>query len=391
METFKQSNSQSEGLVDRVLTDLENRRQRVINGEVNCIPSPFRVFQNDYPGIQQGMYYLISGASKSGKSQLASYLFLYSSIFYAYNNPNKVRLKIFYFPLEETPENIMTRFMCHLLYVNSKFTIRISPTQLKSIKEGVVVDEEILQLLHSEEYQKILKFFESRIEFVTDRNPTGYYKKIKEYAQNNGTSHKKTIIIPDKVTGIETEKEVFDYYKPNDPNEYVIAITDHISLCETERGLTLKQCMDKWSEYGIILRNKYKYIIVNIQQQNQDTINLEAFKENKVRPTLAGLADTKNTGKDCNVFIGITNPYAFELPLYPYPKDANNKANYSIRDLKGYFRFLEIVLNRDGESNGMLPLYFDGAVNYFTPMPASTNMTELTKIYAKVKNYSGIS
>lgn len=52
-------------LIDRVLTTLEDRRQRIINGEINCIPSPFESFRNDFPGIEQGKYYCISGASKS--------------------------------------------------------------------------------------------------------------------------------------------------------------------------------------------------------------------------------------------------------------------------------------------------------------------------------------
>lgn len=52
-------------LIQRVLTDLEERRQRILRGEINCIPSPFKSFQNDFPGIEQGKYYCVSGASKS--------------------------------------------------------------------------------------------------------------------------------------------------------------------------------------------------------------------------------------------------------------------------------------------------------------------------------------
>ena len=47
-----------------------------------------------------------------------------------------------------------------------------------------------------------------------------------------------------------------------------------------------------------------------------ETSNLEAFKANKIRPTMAGLSDSKYTGKDCSMMIGITNPFAFELPSY---------------------------------------------------------------------------
>lgn len=161
------------GLITRVLTNLETRRQRVLNGQINCIPSPFKSFRKDFPGIEQGKYYLVSGASKSGKTQLASFLFLYTPILYAYYHPNKLRLQIFYFPLEETPEKITMRFMCHLLYMLSDKKIRLSPMQLGSIDKDNVVNKEVLELLNSLEYRSILDFFEDHVHFISERNPTG--------------------------------------------------------------------------------------------------------------------------------------------------------------------------------------------------------------------------
>ena len=56
-------------LIQRVLSNLEERRQRVLRGDINCIPSPFEKFQQDFPGVEQGKMYLVSGAAKS-KSNL---------------------------------------------------------------------------------------------------------------------------------------------------------------------------------------------------------------------------------------------------------------------------------------------------------------------------------
>lgn len=380
-------------LIQRVLTNLEERRQRVLRGDINCIPSPFEKFQQDFPGVEQGKMYLVSGAAKSGKSQLTSFLFLYNSILYAYEHPDKVRLKIFYFPLEETPEKITIRFMCYLLYKLSpkEHKIRVSPMKLQSVNKGYMVEPEVLELLNSIEYRSILDFYEDHVEFVQERNPTGYWKTVNRYAHDNGTVFKKKVIMENKETGIPIEKEVFDYYKPNDPDEYVITIYDHVSLCEQERGMTLKQCIDKLTEYAMVFRNHYNYIPVLIQQQNMDTISLDAYKSNKIRPTLAGLADSKDPGKATSVMLGITNPYAFELPLYPYPNDNNNPNNYDIRKFGGYFRFLEVVLNREGESNGTLALYFDGAINFFGQLPPATNLTELNKIYQLIQRNKGVN
>lgn len=358
-------------IYERVLQSLKFRRENILNGNINCIPSPFKRFRDDFVGIEQGKYYLISGITKSAKTQLTSYLFLYNSVLYAYNNPNKISLKIFYYPLEETPDAIILRFMSFLLYNISGKTVRKSPADLKSTNENNIIEEEVLTTLESEKYQKILEFFESVVEFRTERHPYGIYKPLKEYADNNGIKHTKTINIIDNFTGEVNPTEAFDYYVPNNPKEYVMAIVDHISLIESEKGKDLRQSINQLSEYMIILRNRYNYIPVIIQQQSTETSNLEAFKANKIRPTMAGLSDSKYTAKDCNVFLGITNPHSFELPDY---------LGYDISKLKSSIRFLEVVLNRDGQSNGVIALYFDGCTNYFKEMPVPSDKVKIQEI-----------
>lgn len=356
-------------MIERVIESLKNRRNRILNGEINCIPFPFSRFSRDLPGIEKDKYYLVSGSTKAGKSQLSNFLFLYTPILYAYHNPDKVRVKIFYFPLEETPENITLRFMSYLLYTMSD--IRVAPIDLKSTNSNKVLSEEVLNLLESEEYQDILKFFEDNVIFLSNRNPTGVWKTMMKYASSTGTVHTKVVDIVNKETGLVEKKEVFDYYEPDDEKEYVICIVDHVSLIETERGYTLRESINKLSEYMMILRNKYHYIPVIIQQQGTETSNLEAYKNGKIRPTMAGLSDSKYTAKDCNVMLGITNPFAFELPEY---------LGYDVMTLRDNLRVLEIVLNRDGSSNGVVGLYFDGATNYFNELPLPNDKKGMDKV-----------
>ena len=66
------------------------------------------------------------------------------------------------------------------------------------------------------------------------RNPTGIYKFVRDYAQNNGTQHKKKVEFVNNKTGEIFEKEIDDYYEPNDPEEYVMVFIDHIGLISTE-------------------------------------------------------------------------------------------------------------------------------------------------------------
>lgn len=359
-------------LIDRILDTLDNRRKRILEGDINCIPSPFRRLSNSFPGIEQDKYYLVSGSTKSAKTQVTNYLFVYTPILYAFEHPEQLRVKIFYFPLEETPENITLRFMSYLLFTLSGKQIRISPTDLKSTNADKVLDEEILKILKSDEYQKILKFYEDNVLFISERNPTGIYKTLKDYADKNGIVHRKKIKITNKETGNTEEVEAFDYYEPADKKEYVIVITDHVSLLNQERGMSLRETINKYSEYMMIIRNNYHYIPVCVQQQSYETTNLEAYKSNKIRPTMAGLSDSRYTAKDCSMMLGITNPFSFELPEY---------LGYDISKLKGNARFLEIVLNREGESNDITPLYFDGATNYFAELPPPKDTVSMQKVY----------
>ena len=367
-------------MIDRIINNLKTRRERVLSGEVNCIPSSFARFREDFVGIEQGKYFLVSGQTKAAKTQIATNMFVYNPLFYAYENPDKIHLKIFYFPLEESVENITLRFMSHLLAKYSDY--RISPLDLKSTNENKVVPLEALELLESDKYQDILNFYNSTVMFFEDRNPTGIKRQIQSYAEKNGTIHKKKITITNKETGLSEEREVFDYYEPHDPKEYVIIVIDHISLITPESNMDLRESINRLSEYMIMFRNRYNYIPVIIQQQGTETGNLEAFKNNKIRPTMSGLSDSKYTAKDCSMMLGITNPYSHEL---------DNYLGYDIRRFKDSIRFLEVVLNREGQSNGIIALYFDGKTCTFKELPPPNDREALEKVYKYLDNIRGKS
>lgn len=62
-------------LTDRILDNLANRRNRILNGDINCIPSPFRRLSTSFPGIEQDKYYLVSGSTKA-----ANYLNIFTNL-----------------------------------------------------------------------------------------------------------------------------------------------------------------------------------------------------------------------------------------------------------------------------------------------------------------------
>ena len=57
----------TKSLRERVIAGLEERRERILNGDINCIPLPFKRFQSELPGVEQETYYLVSGGTKSAE------------------------------------------------------------------------------------------------------------------------------------------------------------------------------------------------------------------------------------------------------------------------------------------------------------------------------------
>lgn len=284
-------------LIDRTLNYLQERRDKLFNGGINSIPSPFKRFSDEFIGIEQGRYYVVTGNQKSGKTQFASYVFIYNTLLYAYENPDKIKLKIFYYSLEESPEDVTLRFMSFLLNKLSGGKIRISPTHLQSSKNDTPLSQEIINKLNDGEYKNLLDFFEECVEFSDSRNPTGVWNETKKFMEENGVTYTKKKKIKDEFGEIK-EVDTFDYYEPNDPNLYVISFFDHASLVQVERGMTLRESLNKLSEYYVLLRNRYKIIPVLIQQQTAETESLDAFKTNKLRPSAQGLADSKYSSRD---------------------------------------------------------------------------------------------
>ena len=357
-------------LKDRVLSNLQERRDRILNGQLNCIPSPFKRFRNDFIGIEQSCYYCITASTKGGKSQFTSYTFIYEPLMFCYYTNKDIDLKVLYFPLEETPERILQRFISWLLFTHSKGEIRISPRDLRSTTDAV--PQEILDILQEEEIQNIINYFEEHIIFSTETNPTGVYKFCKQYAEENGTVYTKPGKYKDEL-GTVRETQVFDRYVQNNPNEIRLIIIDTINLIDTERGLSLKQSMDKMSEYlAKYLRNRYHYSPVVIQQQAFEGEGNDAYKLNKFKPSIANNGDSKYTARDSNIVLGLFSPFKFGLAEYE---------GYDIRKFKDNIRFLEVLISRDGELGGVCPLLFDGAVSAFKELPRPNEVNELNSIY----------
>lgn len=358
-------------LKDRFINLVKTRRNNVINGHKNSIESPFERFRDDYIGVERATYYLITAATKAGKTQISSFLFMFDPIMKAYKDRN-MKYKLYYFPFEETPEKVMARFISYLLYV--KHNIEVEYKTLMSAKNEPL-HKDILQLIERDDFQDILEFFEECVVFVEDiRTPSEIESYVEVLASDYGSMLYQEEDVTDEWGMVKKEK-VLKGYTPKDPNQYVMIYIDHISLLQPDKGLSLKEAIDELSSYFVKARNIYQFSPVVIQQQafNEKAENMKAGLR---RPTLTGLSDTKYTSRDASIVLGIYAPHRMK---------ESNFMGYDIDKLKDHFRALEVLANRDGETGGIIGLRFRGKVSYFSEMPRpGTN--ELDAVYKDIEN-----
>lgn len=282
-----------------VMSYIKDRKHRAESGMYNCIPLPFRRFREFLPGTEMGKFIVVTANQKIGKTKFCDFVYVYETLFFLMQHPD-IKVKIFYFCLEESAKKKFIEFQCHLLYRLDG--IIISPSELASTDKDKPVSDRIIELLESDKYQEYIKKFEEIIEYIdSERNPTGINKRCRDFALSNGHLNFKTIEAKDPVSGDNIKKQVIDPvnpYTPDDPELYKVVILDNAANISLESGMNKMQTIEKMAKYAITLRNQLNYTFVLVQHQAQAQEGIENFKLNKIKPSSDGLADCKTTTRD---------------------------------------------------------------------------------------------
>jgi hypothetical protein len=98
--------------------------------------------------------------------------------------------------------------------------------------------------------------------------------------------------------------------------------------------------------------------------------------DEKLEPSLDGLADCKLTARDADVVIGLFAPDRYQI---------DNYENYDIRVFQDYFRMLLFLKTRDGEANMRTALFFDGMVGDFKELPKMDDALGINRYYEYIR------
>lgn len=368
----------------RVKESIRTNFNRRTEGKHNCIPFPFKRLSKFLPGIIKGVYYCVTAGTGEGKTQFTKFVFVKSVYkFYKENPDSGIKPHIIYFLLEESKEDFIASLTIDELW--NKYGIRIDMYDLQSYRHAL--DPNIVEKL--DELDEYFAEFEQIVELIdTISNPTGIFKHIREYSRRNGTHYYTPLLTEGSayITQseyyelVEAERTGWKYshYKPNDPNEHVLIIADHLSLLSTEKGaLSLHAAMQRLSSDYFVMQvlKHYKYSVIGVQQQQMSGQNIEHFKAGLLTPDLAKLGDNKLLARDYFVVFGLFSPYLHEL---------DEDIGYDITRLKRYYRRLSVLKHRNGVSNIDVGLFFDGGTRTFAELPKKDNAVGMNKVYSTI-------
>jgi len=355
-------------LFERVVSEeLEKNKLLREQGKDIVIPFPFERFSKYVPGTQKGRYIIVTANSKIGKTKITDYIYLFNTIDFALSRKTNIKPKIFYFTLEISKEDKMKEAIAHKLYIDKGITL--STQQMESLFNDYILEDSKLDIIKS--YKEYFQYFEETVTFIDNiRNPFGIYNYMRDYAEKKGKYFtRENVEIPMNMIKSNHKESMLsiDRYEPLNDDEYVIVIVDNFNILTTENGKSLQDTIASFSnDYCLKMRDRWKYIIVGVQQQAAAQESVENMKLDKLQPSANGLGDCKLSGRDCDMMLGLFAPSRYHIKNYN---------GYDITRFRDNHRELSVILNRRGHAVST-QLYFNGAVNYFEELPKSSEITE---------------
>lgn len=283
-------------------------------------------------GVQRSRIYGVAAAAKAGKSTLVDYAFVLEPILYVM--AHNIRAEWLYFSFELDRVSKEFDFAAYFLgkfhgirhikledgiTKDGKDTIPLTSDYLRGRvqddkSEIIKVKESIKNVLFDDIYPNwivpIMGEFDKNgnqkskgyINFIEQKdNPTGIYKGLKAKAEREG----KWITV-----GAGGGRTRIIGYQPNDPEKYVIIITDHLRKLIPERGFDMKRTVDKYIEYQVELRNLCGYTFVDIIHTNRSITDQQRLQQAKdlLYPTSDDIKDTGNLAEDADYIFSMFDP-----------------------------------------------------------------------------------
>jgi hypothetical protein len=306
-------------------------------------------------GVQRRTFYVLGGGVGTGKSALCDASFVLNPYremlrIIKEGTEKPLKLRVFYNSFEIEKINKLAKWVCYFIYMDYGKVYDIN--FILSIGKNKI-SQEVYEMICK--YQDYVEQMEDYIHITdTSTNPTGIYMDIKKYMDLNGK------VEPTKKL-VRGHEITFQKYIPNNPDEIVISITDHVGLLRVEKDChTKKERIDRYSEQCISLRNFYGVSSVALSQFNRELADLDRRKFAELTPQLEDFKDTGGLSEDGNVVMALFNPLRYNIVEY-------NGIN--IMSCGGRYRPIIVLKTRDGSDMVKINQNFLGEIGHFRDFP----------------------
>lgn len=341
-------------------------------------------------GVQRAKVYGVAAAPKVGKTTLTDVGFVIEPYIDAIKKGIEIEFHYFSYEIDRVTKEF--DFMCHFLNreynieyyllpdgitVAGQNYVKLEPDLLMGHilddKEQLITVDADLQAKMIEVYSKWIiplfgEFAQNGVQIKkgviifheTKENPTGIRNKLLAYAEKNGQ-----FVYEDSVgSGGKVYRRMIGY-KPNNPEKFVMIITDHVRKLVLERGFTLKQTVDKYLDYSIEFRNICGFSSVHIIHLNRSISDVKRlqFQDDRIYPTSEDIKDTGNLSEEANYVFTMFNPNddKYNLSKFFGMKIRDTQKNILYEDL----RTVHLVESRHGPYPQHFILSMKGAIKKF--------------------------
>ena len=343
---------------------LKQEVEAGLEGKNSGIPMGFNRL-NKYVGIRKRIFTTVFGGTGTGKSALVYNAWILQPFDYLQKHKNSdLKMKVILFSMERSKVYILAKWLSRKIFLDLGVFIPLQ--KLLGWWDTKLTKDEHDIFLAYQSYIDELSQFCDIVEGAI--NPTGMYKYVKKYAEENGR--------------FEQISEYKKIYIPNHPNEIVVPIIDHYALATVESGKSKKETVDKVSEYCQLFRDQWGYSPVGVSQINRDLSGMMFKKVDSFEPTLDHIKESGRMAEDSDVVISLFQPSKYHTEDRAY-----NVSKFIDPSTGGdYFRRLTILKNSYGEADVGTGMGFFGATGIFKELSKAKEMENFD--YNSLFNYS---
>ena len=332
-------------ITDSVFNQIEKGR----SGDNWGLPMGLPKLEGIIDGVTKSTYTLLFGSTSSGKTSLALYSYIYRPLMDNINNPD---FHIVYYSLEMSCEALFTKLLS--IYIYEKYGKELSYKELLSKKRNYSLsDEDYDIVLKCEDWLKRVE----EVITVYDRGLTAdrlYSHLIGELGKY----------------GEFEESETRKIYIPNNKNQIILVVLDHLGLIRKDKGRSKKEEMDLASSYLVTLRNRCGISPLVLMQMNRNSSSVDRRKNSWSEPQLDDIKDTGNVSEDAEIVLAIYHPYREKLSSY---------RGYKLNILENTYRAIIVLKNRYGDNGVAVSTAFYGKVGIWRELPKSEEITDYEK------------